>query len=187
MLLRKLCKNCGNAYKSKFDSQIFCSNICKQLYLRKKALQKVCVICGTKFNKKTQNQKWCSIECKNIYNVENNKVGEFIILNRDNFTCIYCGRSPAEDAIKLHIDHVVPISKGGKSNASNLVTSCQSCNLEKSDKIINSEKILEEIKLRNKNNNISNEQLFKIRETKRRIDNLFTNINKTPQKPVNRC
>ena len=175
MALRKLCKYCGKAYKARQDSQICCSDVCKLLLTKKEDLEEkskgVCVVCNTKFTK-LRNQQFCSSECKSIFDIEKHKVGEFVILNRDNFTCIYCGRSPAEDAIKLHIDHVIPLSKGGKSNASNLVTSCQDCNLEKGNKIINSEKILEVIKSRNKKNNINNEQLFKIRETVHRINNL---------------
>ena len=35
----------------------------------------------------------------------------FKVLNRDNFTCQYCGRKPPK--VKLHIDHINPKSKGG--------------------------------------------------------------------------
>jgi len=57
------------------------------------------------------------------------------VLNKDNFRCVFCGRSPATDiGIKLHIDHIVPFSKGGKTTLDNLQTLCQECNLGKSDK-----------------------------------------------------
>ncbi|KKU76575.1 MAG: HNH endonuclease domain protein [Parcubacteria group bacterium GW2011_GWA2_47_64] len=57
------------------------------------------------------------------------------VLDRDNFRCVFCGRSPATDlGIKLHIDHIVPFSKGGKTTLENLQTLCQECNLGKSDK-----------------------------------------------------
>jgi|BioPla2DNA2_1021312.scaffolds.fasta_scaffold73225_2 5-methylcytosine-specific restriction endonuclease McrA len=55
------------------------------------------------------------------------------ILKRDNFTCRYCGAT-ANDGAKLHVDHIKPISKGGKTVASNLQTLCAVCNLGKSDK-----------------------------------------------------
>ena len=59
------------------------------------------------------------------------------ILSRDNFRCVFCGRSPATDVgVKLHIDHIVPFSKGGKSVAENLQTLCQDCNIGKSDKVL---------------------------------------------------
>lgn len=53
------------------------------------------------------------------------------ILKRDNFTCQYCWRS-APDVI-LHIDHIIPYSKWGLTKEDNLKTSCQDCNLWKSN------------------------------------------------------
>ena len=59
------------------------------------------------------------------------------VLNRDNFKCVFCGKSPATDfGTKLHIDHRVPFSKGGKSTLENLQTLCEECNLGKSDQDI---------------------------------------------------
>jgi hypothetical protein len=60
------------------------------------------------------------------------------VLNRDNFKCVFCGKSPATNfGTKLHIDHVIPFSKGGKSTFENLQTLCEECNLGKSDSEIN--------------------------------------------------
>ena len=36
------------------------------------------------------------------------------VLKRDNFTCKLCGIS-AKDGSKLHVDHIIPVSKGGKN------------------------------------------------------------------------
>lgn len=55
------------------------------------------------------------------------------IMKRDNFRCVLCGRG-AEDGVKLHIDHIVPVSKGGKTVPSNLRTLCEDCNFGKRDK-----------------------------------------------------
>lgn len=55
------------------------------------------------------------------------------ILKRDNFKCQLCG-STAQDGVKLHIDHIIPVSKGGHTTASNLRVLCDRCNLGKSDK-----------------------------------------------------
>lgn len=55
------------------------------------------------------------------------------ILKRDHFRCVLCGRSQ-EDGIKLHVDHIIPVSKGGKTVPSNLRTLCDECNLGKRDK-----------------------------------------------------
>lgn len=55
------------------------------------------------------------------------------IMKRDGFKCTICGRTQA-DGVKLHVDHILPVSKGGKTTPSNLRTLCQDCNLGKSDK-----------------------------------------------------
>ncbi|MCK1213383.1 HNH endonuclease [Streptococcus uberis] len=63
------------------------------------------------------------------------KLREYI-KKRDNFTCQLCGVSTREHSlILLEIDHIIPISKGGLSNESNLQTLCWKCNRNKSDKI----------------------------------------------------
>jgi hypothetical protein len=52
----------------------------------------------------------------------------FRIMKRDNFKC-RCGRSPATDpTVILHIDHIKPWSKGGKTSEDNLETLCSICN-----------------------------------------------------------
>lgn len=55
------------------------------------------------------------------------------ILKRDHFRCVICGRS-AEDGVKMHVDHIIPVSKGGKTEYSNLRTLCDTCNFGKRDK-----------------------------------------------------
>lgn len=55
------------------------------------------------------------------------------ILKRDGFRCVLCGRTAGE-GVKLHVDHIVPVSKGGKTIHKNLRTLCESCNWGKSDK-----------------------------------------------------
>lgn len=61
----------------------------------------------------------------------------FSILQRDNFTCQACGQSPRKGhAIALHVDHILPIAKGGKTENENLHALCENCNSGKRDKII---------------------------------------------------
>ena len=56
------------------------------------------------------------------------------VMRRDNFKCCCCGASPAIDpTVKLHVDHVLPYSKGGKTTLDNLQTLCSKCNLGKGD------------------------------------------------------
>lgn len=55
------------------------------------------------------------------------------IARRDNYTCQICGKY-MPDGIGLHIDHIVPISKGGKTVPSNLQVLCSKCNGRKGAK-----------------------------------------------------
>lgn len=57
------------------------------------------------------------------------------VLKRDNFQCQICGHSK-NDGVKLHVDHIKPIAKGGKTQMSNLRTLCEDCNIGKSDKYV---------------------------------------------------
>ena len=56
----------------------------------------------------------------------------FEVFKRDSFTCQYCGQK-APDVI-LEVDHITPVSKGGKNEILNLITSCFDCNRGKSNR-----------------------------------------------------
>jgi 5-methylcytosine-specific restriction endonuclease McrA len=63
------------------------------------------------------------------------------ILDRDNWTCQTCGIKVHDRHTgnwntpdKAHIDHIIPISKGGNSEPKNLRILCRTCNLSKHDK-----------------------------------------------------
>lgn len=58
----------------------------------------------------------------------------FHVLARDGFRCRYCGRTPRET--ELRVDHVNPVSNGGKASLDNLVTACKECNFGKSDALL---------------------------------------------------
>lgn len=52
---------------------------------------------------------------------------------RDKNTCQYCGKHfPKTD---LNLDHVIPVSLGGKTTWTNVVCSCISCNLKKGGRV----------------------------------------------------
>jgi len=52
---------------------------------------------------------------------------------RDLFTCQYCLIPSPKDSLTL--DHVHPISRGGKTNWENIVTACPYCNSRKGSRI----------------------------------------------------
>ena len=55
------------------------------------------------------------------------------VFERDDYTCTYCG----ERGGSLECDHVVPVSRSGSNDESNLVTACKDCNRSKGAKLLN--------------------------------------------------
>jgi len=51
----------------------------------------------------------------------------FKVFQRDGFKCNFCGYG-STDGVKLHADHIIPFSKGGKTTLENLQTLCSLCN-----------------------------------------------------------
>jgi 5-methylcytosine-specific restriction endonuclease McrA len=58
------------------------------------------------------------------------------VLDRDGWTCLYCGNGLVEGHKDLapEVDHITPKSKGGTDSPSNLVAVCRKCNNDKSDR-----------------------------------------------------
>jgi 5-methylcytosine-specific restriction endonuclease McrA len=57
------------------------------------------------------------------------------VLRRDAFRCRMCGAT-ASDGAQLHVDHINPVSRGGRTVSENLQTLCAPCNLGKSNRFV---------------------------------------------------
>lgn len=55
------------------------------------------------------------------------------VFQRDQWRCVACGRNSHDGAI-LHVDHIVPRSRGGLDALNNFQTLCGECNIGKSNK-----------------------------------------------------
>jgi len=56
------------------------------------------------------------------------------VLNRDGYVCQDCGITANSDSgPTMHVDHIVPRSRGGSNDMSNLQCLCSTCNNMKSD------------------------------------------------------
>lgn len=90
-----------------------------------------------KLNKKRGNRYLNEDIWNSICRVERGKVTNklrFAIYKRDNYRCQKCGRR-FKNGHELEIDHIYPISKGGKSTYDNLQCLCHKCNKEKGARI----------------------------------------------------
>lgn len=71
-----------------------------------------------------------------------------LVWKRDEYRCRYCGRTvvppdyraaarvnghPQMKSNTATVDHVIPVSRGGQRNMTNLVTACRACNQDKAD------------------------------------------------------
>jgi len=100
----------------------------------------LCDSCIDRFSLAAHSVVEDSAKSKSPADIERAKMSvrlRFSILERDGFTCKGCGHSPLKgDNIKLHVDHILPIARGGKTVSENLQTLCDACNLGKTDKLV---------------------------------------------------
>ena len=166
------CKVCSTMTVTKlYKGEHYCKkcypkewNVSYYIPAKKEMIEVNCAVCGKLFTKvKNTNKKYCSNECSTYSLRTEYQRGKFLILERDNFTCFYCGRVSYKDQAELHVDHVISRSMGGISTADNLVTACRECNLQKSNlQIENIDEILKEIKTRNEHKNIPDKLKIKL-------------------------
>lgn len=104
-----------------------------------------CKYCGKKIENKRR-FSFCSDKCSRDFNsitVWNRGRSAYPLrmLYRDNFTCQDCGEFhafnneygiylPIDDG-QLEVHHVIPVSKGGGDEPSNLITLCKECHVKR--------------------------------------------------------
>ncbi|HEU4565966.1 MAG TPA: HNH endonuclease [Gemmatimonadaceae bacterium] len=65
------------------------------------------------------------------------QVTNTFLFARDHYRCQYCGRPGAElkHRESLTRDHLIPLSRGGTNEWTNVVTACSSCNARKGNRL----------------------------------------------------
>lgn len=101
-------------------------------------------------------------KCEDQRKLMTEKLRRTIIL-RDNKTCQLCGKKCKENEIE--IDHIIPVSKGGKTCEDNLQVLCRDCNRRKSNKIIReiTKKIPIAKEFNGKKNNITKTEVRRVK------------------------
>lgn len=69
-----------------------------------------------------------NVRCNGLGKLSNGIIKELLI--RQNFKCAYCSIDITDSR---HVDHIVPIAKGGMNIDSNVQLLCPKCNIAKSD------------------------------------------------------
>lgn len=152
--VNKKCKLCGNIINGKGASvkiRVFCSKECQSIARRgiklnnewKSALSKgrrnseKCKgynLYNWKGGKLTEKERFRNHNKKRHYKI---KAGGDLPMTYikelkrvQNNKCFYCEKSLLQNG-KTHIEHLIPISRGGTNHWQNIVISCQSCNNQK--------------------------------------------------------
>lgn len=87
-------------------------------------------------NSKPYKAFWRLKAKQKLYNIPIEITKEDVAILFDVFEgkCSYCGIDESEETGTMELDHVVPMSRGGRHHVSNFVISCKSCNAKKRDK-----------------------------------------------------
>jgi 5-methylcytosine-specific restriction endonuclease McrA len=65
--------------------------------------------------------------------IQQNEINQ--LMENYNYQCFYC-HIEVKRGINLHLDHKLPLSRGGSHTIDNLVPACQTCNLKKGTKTV---------------------------------------------------
>jgi 5-methylcytosine-specific restriction endonuclease McrA len=121
------CLHCGVDTVNKSYCSKECANIGGNTLI-----DKSCIKCGFIIKVKRRNNKPICKLCQENSHIKQYKLNSFKIFERDNFKCIYCGRSSIEHGMILQVEHVMPEYTYENNSFLNIVTSCYECNFSKS-------------------------------------------------------
>lgn len=146
-LIPKKCELCGKEFMSKRDSSLTCSKKCSKKLWKKKNWDKVLKDQREWFKKKRKEDperfRMYVKNRKHLIRQTSSSGKRFStsftleewesIKKSQNYTCPLCGKSEPE--IKLTIDHIMPLSKGGVHSKENIQALCHGCNSRKKDSL----------------------------------------------------
>lgn len=152
---KSICEICGKEFVTKSKKRIFCGDECSAKSRKRphKAYKNNCVWCGKEFisnrvckfcsksyNTKSRDANTLHHRPYKINNSKQNRIYRNKIGERDNWICNICGKKVNKelkypDIMSASLDHIIPLSMGGKHIESNVHISHLYCNIKKQDKI----------------------------------------------------
>jgi hypothetical protein len=137
--VKRVCDVCNASYLPVKHWQKRCSKVCGYTYQNKTARRDVnnpgsCARCGKTLAGKRADAIYCSKTCVSMdHSFKRRAKVKFIgiarrreIYERDGGKCYSCGVEVSAEAFEL--DHLVPVSRLGTSEPSNLAVACRFCN-----------------------------------------------------------
>lgn len=137
------CAYCQELYLPTKRYQKWCSGRCKQrpaLEAKKLPNTKLCLRCGKSLEGMFVRAIYCSRSCGSMDHAVKHRSTNTVrtarrrlIIERDDWTCYLCSKKLTYS--EIHIDHLVPYSRGGSSDSSNLSVACAFCNISRGNRI----------------------------------------------------
>lgn len=138
------CSQCGVIYRPPRSDSKCCSVRCRRRshYVpRDRWHDKVCVGCEQPFTSKRSDAVYCGRRCQTAHRYPAVQRGPGVsmrdwqrMVNRYGGRCAYCGFRPRWTP--LHMDHVIPLKRGGRHSIGNVLPACGSCNVRKNARLL---------------------------------------------------
>ncbi|MFD1277447.1 HNH endonuclease [Streptomyces kaempferi] len=135
------CQRCGTCFTPKQTSSVFCSRLCgrRATYARYRHQRVAAAVAWARANPELRAAIAAQYKAARR-GWERLNPGSVGIVSRDwrklvrhyRHRCAYCGGNSGG----IHMDHVVPLSRGGRHAIGNVLPACQACNLSKGAKLI---------------------------------------------------
>lgn len=135
------CERCGTAFTPKQSTSVFCSRLCsRRVSYAKHRTQRVAAArewaranpelrAAIAAQYKAARRTWETLNPGSV-GIASREWRKLV--RRYRHRCAYCGGNQGG----IHMDHVIPLSRGGRHAIGNVLPACQSCNLTKGAKLV---------------------------------------------------
>lgn len=140
-LLPRPCERCGAIFTPKQSTSVFCTRLCgrRATYARYRQQRVASAVAWARANPelrraiaaqyKAARRTWEQLNPDSV-GVASKEWRKLI--RRYRHRCAYCGGNGGG----IHMDHVIPLSRGGRHAIGNVLPACQGCNLSKGAKLV---------------------------------------------------
>ncbi|MFD7705700.1 HNH endonuclease [Streptomyces sp. NPDC059786] len=135
------CQRCGTVFTPAQTKSVFCSRLCSQRvsYHRYRAQRVAAAVAWARANPelraaiaaqhKAARRAWEKLNPGSV-GIDGREWRKLV--RRYRHRCAYCGGNEGG----IHMDHVIPLSRGGRHAIGNVLPACQKCNLSKGAKLV---------------------------------------------------
>lgn len=141
-----MCPTCGNSLEGMRSNAIYCSRRCKNVAADRRRVRDDAARYQAERERRlayartySKSKPWIGQASRMRRKARMAAVEKFVVSGRDwrrlrvrhRGCCFYCGVQGA-----LTMDHLIPISRGGRHSIGNIVPACLSCNSSKNARLV---------------------------------------------------